>query len=61
MQELTNSIKRPQLKIMGIEEGKKYKQKEFIIYSTNNNRKFLKSTESYAHPGTGNLQDTKQT
>jgi hypothetical protein len=33
MQELTNSIKRPKLRIMGTEK-KKCKQKEFIIYST---------------------------
>jgi chromosome segregation ATPase len=32
MQELTNSIKRPNLRIMGIEE-KRCKQKEFIIHS----------------------------
>jgi hypothetical protein len=32
MQELTNSIKRPNLRIMGIEEGED-KQKGFIIYS----------------------------
>jgi hypothetical protein len=29
-----NSIKRPNLKIMGIEEGEKVQEKEFIIYST---------------------------
>jgi chromosome segregation ATPase len=34
MQELTNSIKRPNLRITGIEKGK-CKQKEVIIYSTN--------------------------
>jgi hypothetical protein len=33
MQELTNSIKRPILRIMGIEEGEECKQKEFVIYS----------------------------
>jgi hypothetical protein len=33
MQELTNSIKRPNLRIMGIEEGKEVQEKEFIIYS----------------------------
>jgi hypothetical protein len=27
----------------------------------NNNRKFLKSGENYAHIGTGSLQNTKQT
>jgi predicted nucleic acid-binding Zn-ribbon protein len=34
MQELTDSIKRPNLRIMGIEEGKGCKQKKFIIQST---------------------------
>jgi hypothetical protein len=33
-QELTNPIKTPNLKIMGIGEGEKCKQKEFIIYLT---------------------------
>jgi hypothetical protein len=37
------------------------KQKGFVIYSTNNKKKSPKSRESYAHSGTGNLQDTKQT
>jgi hypothetical protein len=34
MQELNNSIKRPNLRIMGIEEEKRCKQKERIISST---------------------------
>jgi hypothetical protein len=34
MQELTDSIKRPNLRIMGIEEGEEGKKKECIIYST---------------------------
>jgi chromosome segregation ATPase len=34
MKKLTNSIKRPNLRIMGIEEGEEVKQKEFITYST---------------------------
>jgi hypothetical protein len=33
MQELTNSIKWPNLRIMGIEKEKKYKQKESVTYS----------------------------
>jgi hypothetical protein len=33
MQELTNSIKRPNLRIMDIEEGEE-EQTKFIIYST---------------------------
>jgi hypothetical protein len=34
MQELTNSIKRLNLIIMGIEEGEEVQAKGFIIYST---------------------------
>jgi hypothetical protein len=34
MQELTDSIKRPNLRIMGIEEGGEVQQRECIIYST---------------------------
>jgi hypothetical protein len=33
MQELTDSIKRPNLRIMGI-EGEELQAKEFVIYST---------------------------
>jgi hypothetical protein len=45
----------------GIDKKKRYKQKISIIYSINDNRKFPKSRESYAHFGTGSLQYTKQT
>jgi hypothetical protein len=34
MQELTDPIKRPNLRFIGIEEGKRCKQKGFIKYST---------------------------
>jgi hypothetical protein len=34
MQELTESIKRPNLRIMGIEKQKRWKQRECIIHST---------------------------
>jgi hypothetical protein len=34
MQELTYSIKRPNLRIMGIEEGEEVQAKELVIYST---------------------------
>jgi chaperonin cofactor prefoldin len=34
MQELTDSIERTNLRIMGIEEGKRCKQKELVIHST---------------------------
>jgi hypothetical protein len=33
MQELTDSIKRPNLRIMGLEEGEKVQAKEYVIYS----------------------------
>jgi hypothetical protein len=35
MQELTDSIKIPNLRITDIEKEKRCKQQEFIIYSTN--------------------------
>jgi hypothetical protein len=53
MQELTNSIKRPNMRIMCIEE-KRCKRNEYI--QQNNNRKFPKPRENYAHSGTGSLQ-----
>jgi hypothetical protein len=34
MQALTDSIKRPNLRIMGIEEGEEVQAKAFILYST---------------------------
>jgi hypothetical protein len=34
MKELTDSIKRQNLRIMGIEEGEEVQAKEIIIYST---------------------------
>jgi hypothetical protein len=34
MQELSDSIKRPNLRIMGIEKGEEEKPKGYIIYST---------------------------
>jgi hypothetical protein len=34
IQELTDSIKGPNLRIVSIEEEKKCKQKKFVIYST---------------------------
>jgi hypothetical protein len=58
MQELTNSIKRPNLTIMGIEEGEEVQAKGICNIF---NRKFPKSRETYAHSGTGSLQDTRLT
>jgi hypothetical protein len=63
MQEFTDSIKRPNLRITGIEEGEEVQAKVICNIFTKKikNRKFPKSRESYAQSGTGNLQDTKQT
>jgi archaeosine-15-forming tRNA-guanine transglycosylase len=60
MQELSNSIKRPNLRIMSSEEEKEVKTKG--IYNIFNKiiTKFPKSQESFACSGTGSLQDTKQ-
>jgi hypothetical protein len=33
MQELNDSIKKPNLRIMSIEEGEGWKPKEYVIYS----------------------------
>jgi hypothetical protein len=54
MQELTNSIKRPNLRIMGIEEGEEVQAKG-IPNIQQNNKKFPKSRENYPHSGTGSL------
>jgi predicted nuclease with TOPRIM domain len=60
MQELTDSIKRPNLRIMGIEEGEEVQAKR-----TNNifNKIITENfpREHYAHSGTGSFQDTRQT
>jgi hypothetical protein len=34
MQELTDTIRRPNLRIMGIEEGEEVQAKKCVIYST---------------------------
>jgi hypothetical protein len=62
MQELTDSIKRPNLRIMGIEEGEEVQAKgtHNIDIQQNNNRKFPKYRKSYAHSGIGSFQDNKQ-
>jgi hypothetical protein len=41
MQELTDSIKRPNLRIMGIEEGEEVQPREYIICSTKYLQKIL--------------------
>jgi hypothetical protein len=61
MQEFTNSIKRPNLKIMGIEEGEVVQEKGMHNIFKKIITKFPKSTENYDHSDTESLQDTKQT
>jgi chromosome segregation ATPase len=61
MQELTDSIKRPNLRIIGTEEEEVQEKGICNIFNKNNDRKFPKSRESFAHSGTGSLKDTKQT
>jgi hypothetical protein len=47
---------------MGIKEGEEVQTNGIRnIFNKNNNRKFPKCRENYAHSGTGSLQDTKQT
>jgi chromosome segregation ATPase len=61
MQQFSNSIKRPSLRIIGIEAREDVQAKRICNIFNNNNRKFPKSQECFAHSGTGRLQDTKQT
>jgi cephalosporin-C deacetylase-like acetyl esterase len=61
MQELTDSIKRPNLTIMAIEEEEVQAKGMYNIFNKINNRKLPKSRENDAHSGTGSLQNTKQT
>jgi cephalosporin-C deacetylase-like acetyl esterase len=62
MQELTDSIKRPNLRIMGIEEEEEVQAKGIHnIFNKIITEKFSKSRENYAHSGTESLQDTQQT
>jgi hypothetical protein len=61
MQELTNSIKRSNLRIMRIEEEEMQAKGMCNIFNKIVAEKFPKSRENYAHSGTGSLQDTKQT
>jgi hypothetical protein len=60
MQELTDSIKRPNLRIMGIEEGEEVQAKELQYIQQSNNRKFPKSRERYSHTDARGLQNTDQ-
>jgi hypothetical protein len=61
MQELTDCIKRPDLRIMGIEEGEEVQAKGIHNIFNKIITIFPKPRENYAHSGTGSLQDTKKT
>jgi hypothetical protein len=61
MQEFTNSIKRPNLRIMAIKEGEEGQAKGILnIFNKIITENFL-NLEKTAHSGTRSLQDTKQT
>jgi hypothetical protein len=60
MQELSDSIKRPNLTIM-ISEGEEVQSKGIHNILKINNIKFSKSQVSFAQSGIGSLQDTKNT
>jgi deoxyadenosine/deoxycytidine kinase len=55
MRELTNSIQRPNLRIMGIEEEEEQAEELCNIFNKIITKKFPKSRENYAHSGTGCL------
>jgi chaperonin cofactor prefoldin len=61
MQQLSNSIKKPNLRIMGIEKEEEGQAKGIHNIFNKIITKFPESRESYDLSGTGSLQDTKQT
>jgi hypothetical protein len=61
MQELSDFIKRPNLRIMGIEKEEVKPKGMHDIFHKNKTRKFPKYQERVPHSGTGSLQDTKET
>jgi hypothetical protein len=62
MQELTNFIKRTNLRIMGIEEGEEVQAKEMHnIFNKIITDLFPKSREIYSHTDARGLQNIKQT
>jgi hypothetical protein len=61
MQELTDSIKRLNLRIMGIKEGEEVQAKGMHNIFNKINGKFPKSREIYGHTHAKGLQNTKQT
>jgi chromosome segregation ATPase len=62
IQELTDSIKRPNLRIMGIEGGEEVQAKGIRnIFNKIMTENFPNLEKTYVLSGTGSLQDTKQT
>jgi chromosome segregation ATPase len=61
MHELTDSIKRPNLRIMGSEEGEEVQGKGMHNIFNKIITKFPKSREIYSHTDARGLQNTKQT
>jgi chromosome segregation ATPase len=62
MQELTDSIKRPNLRIMVIEEGEEVQAKGMHnIFNKIITENLPNLEKNYAHSGTGSLQNTEQT
>jgi hypothetical protein len=62
MQEITDSIERPNLRIMGIEEVEEVQAIGMCnIFNKIITENFQKLHENYAHPGIGGFQNTKQT
>jgi hypothetical protein len=61
MKELTDSIKRPNLRIMGIEEVEEVQVKSIRNIFNKIITKFPKFRERYSHTDARGLQNTKQT
>jgi chromosome condensin MukBEF complex kleisin-like MukF subunit len=61
MQELTDSIKSPNLRIMDTEERKEVKAKEINNIFNKKMTKIFSNLEKVLPSSTGSLQDTKQT
>jgi chromosome segregation ATPase len=61
MQELTDSIKRPNLKILDIKDGEEVHEKRMHNILNKIIIENFPNVEKTAHPGTGTHQDTKQT
>jgi hypothetical protein len=61
MQEFSNSIKRPNLRIMGIEEGEEVQAKGIHNIFNKIITENFQILKSFVHSGTGSFQNTKQT